>query len=76
MKTFRKAAILVLCMWLLIGLTSCAVFVTRNDGKRVSDTRDNGKHKGWFKNPNNPHNPHTTNPGQKKDKPNNNFPQH
>ena len=39
------------------------------DGKevRVGDNRkDNGLHKGWYKNPNNPHHPNTTNPGHTK----------
>jgi hypothetical protein len=26
--------------------------------------KDNGRHKGWYKNPNNPHHPATTNPGR------------
>lgn len=30
--------------------------------------RDNGQHKGWYKNPNNPHHPQTTNPGHTKAK--------
>ncbi|MBC5775555.1 hypothetical protein H8S95_15870 [Pontibacter sp. KCTC 32443] len=35
----------------------------------ASTTRkDNGLHKGWYKNPNNPHHPNTTNPGHTKGK--------
>lgn len=30
--------------------------------------KDNGLHKGWYKNPNNPHHPRTTNPGHTKHK--------
>ncbi|RAU84474.1 hypothetical protein DP923_01040 [Pontibacter arcticus] len=30
--------------------------------------KDNGNHKGWYKNPNNPHHLHTTNPGHTKHK--------
>ncbi|NDK56984.1 hypothetical protein [Pontibacter fetidus] len=30
--------------------------------------KDNGLHKGWYKNPNNPHHPNTTNPGHTKSK--------
>lgn len=39
------------------------------DGKQVrveSNRKDNGLHKGWYKNPNNPHHPNTTNPGHTK----------
>lgn len=39
------------------------------DGKQVrveSGKKDNGLHKGWYKNPNNPHHPNTTNPGHTK----------
>lgn len=32
----------------------------------VTVKHDNGKHKGWTKNPNNPHHPNTTNPGHTK----------
>lgn len=56
MKTFKTIAIILLCLVLLSGATSCVVFVKR----------DNGKHSGWFKNPNNPHNPMSTNPGKYK----------
>lgn len=28
--------------------------------------KDNGLHRGWYKNPNNPHHPQTTNPGHTK----------
>ncbi|MBC5993701.1 hypothetical protein [Pontibacter cellulosilyticus] len=41
------------------------------DGKQVrieSGKKDNGLHKGWYKNPNNPHHPSTTNPGHTKQK--------
>lgn len=41
------------------------------DGKQVrvaSGQKDNGLHKGWYKNPNNPHHPRTTNPGHTKQK--------
>jgi len=53
-KTFRIIAILLLCMGLLFSTTSCIVFVKK----------DNGRHKGWYKNSNNPHNHHITNPGK------------
>lgn len=44
------------------------------DGKSVrigsagTTRKDNGLHKGWYKNPNNPHHPNTTNPGHTKGK--------
>jgi hypothetical protein len=41
------------------------------DGKaaRTAGTKkDNGLHKGWYKNTNNPHHPRTTNPGHTKNK--------
>jgi hypothetical protein len=49
MKHIRILAIL-MCCGILLNTTSC-----------VTVRKDNGKHKGWFKNPNNPHNPaHTS----------------
>jgi hypothetical protein len=50
MKTPQKIAIIVLSVLFILSLTSCAVFVKK----------DNGKHKGWYKNSNNPHNPSST----------------
>ena len=58
MKLFRVVAVLALCAGLLFGATSCAVMVQK----------DNGKHKGWYKNSNNPHHPYSTNPGKAKGK--------
>ena len=46
MKTSKKIAIIVLSILFVLSLTSCAVLVKK----------DNGKHKGWYKNKNNPHN--------------------
>lgn len=37
---------------------------------KVIYKKDQGKHKGWFKNKNNPNNPNTTNPKGKKGKSN------
>lgn len=54
----KTLAISVLCIGLLLNLTSCLVLVNK----------DNGKHKGWYKNPNNPHHPNSTNPGKSKGK--------
>ena len=45
MKILRYIIVTGLCVLLLIHLTSCVV--------RVS--KDNGKHKGWYKNSHNPH---------------------
>lgn len=58
MKKMKIIMILVLCTGLLLNATSCLVFVNK----------DNGKHKGWYKNPNNPHHPNSTNPGKSKGK--------
>jgi hypothetical protein len=38
----------------LFSNTSCIV------ANRTAVRHDNGKHKGWYKNPNNPHNPAST----------------
>ncbi|MFA5819022.1 MAG: hypothetical protein WC854_07060 [Bacteroidales bacterium] len=59
MKTFKTIATLLLCLVLLFGATSCVVLVKK----------DNGRHKGWYKNPNNPHHPYSTNPGKTKGNP-------
>jgi ABC-type oligopeptide transport system substrate-binding subunit len=56
MKKFKTLIALILCMGLLISSTSCSVHFAK----------DNGKHKGWYKNSNNPHHVNTTNPGKSK----------
>lgn len=58
MKTVKYIIAFVLTSILFLGQTSC-IGVYR---------KDNGKHKGWFKNPNNPHHPNSTNPGKAKGK--------
>ncbi len=58
MKLFKQFALAALCAGFLFSATSCAVMVRK----------DNGKHKGWYKNSNNPHHPFTTNPGKAKGK--------
>lgn len=55
MKIFKSIAVLALFAGLAGGSASCVVI-----------KKDNGKHKGWYKNPNNPHHPNTTNPGHTK----------
>ncbi|MDP1800753.1 MAG: hypothetical protein Q8L81_05345 [Bacteroidota bacterium] len=50
--TFRFISIIIFTV-ILISQTSCVSFYTK----------DNGKHKGWYKNSNNPHHPNSTNPG-------------
>jgi hypothetical protein len=55
MKTFKTLAALLILTGLLFNNSSCVVV-----------KKDNGKHKGWFKNRNNPHHPNTTNPGKAK----------
>lgn len=42
-------------MWFLFSTTSCVVFLEK---------KDNGKHKGWYKNPKNPHHPGHGTPGK------------
>lgn len=58
MKIFKSIAVLALFAGLAGGSASCVVI-----------KKDNGKHKGWYKNPNNPHHPNTTNPGHTKESP-------
>jgi len=53
MKFLRFLATLLLFSMLLY-MSSCIVVLKK----------DNGKHKGWYKNTNNPHNPLTTNPAR------------
>jgi hypothetical protein len=55
MKPLKTIAIvLVCCMGLLFGSTACAVYVKK----------DQGNHRGWYKNSNNPHHHHSTNPAK------------
>lgn len=68
MKKSRKVVLLALFICSLFGLTSCAVFVTRDAGRQSSYKKDNGLHKGWFKNTNNPKHINSTNPGQSDEK--------
>lgn len=56
MKIFKTISIMSLSVFLVINLTSCFIVLEK----------ENGKHKGWYKNPNNPHHPETTNPGKSK----------
>ena len=68
MKIFRKITMLALCMCFLFGASSCAVFVSRDDGRHEDMKKDNGEHTGWFKKPNNEHPPSTNDPGQSEKK--------
>lgn len=54
----KTIVIMALGLFFLVNLTSCFVVLEK----------DNGKHRGWYKNPNNPHHPNTTNPGKSKGK--------
>jgi hypothetical protein len=54
MKKLKAILVLLFCLGFLFGSTSCAVFFTK----------DNGKHKGWYKNTNNPHNPNYMDQGK------------
>ena len=50
----KKIIAAIMCTGILFFSTSCTVLIFKHD---------NGKHKGWYKNPNNPHNPaHGNNP--------------
>jgi len=53
MKTIKTVVILSLGIGLLLSTTSCVVMTPK----------DNGNHKGYYKNSNNPHHPNSTNPG-------------
>lgn len=55
----KKLLLSLAAIGLLCGAQSCVV---------VTEKHDNGRHNGWYKNPNNPHHPNTTNPGQSKGK--------
>jgi hypothetical protein len=52
MKMLKAISSAALCILLIFGGSSCVVIAPRK--------HDNGKHKGWYKNPNNPHNPAST----------------
>lgn len=56
MNSFRPAITILFCIVILFSVTSCIVLT----GK------DNGHHRGWYKNSNNPHHPNSTNPGKSK----------
>lgn len=53
----------------LITIIVFAVLITSQTSCVVISKKDNGKHKGWFKNSNNPHHPNSTNPGKSKGHP-------
>jgi hypothetical protein len=50
MKAAQLLASMGICFGLLFSTTSCVVV----------HKHDNGKHKGWYKNPKNPHHPSNT----------------
>lgn len=54
MKTVRLYTALIIGVVFMFSTTSCFVLVSK----------DNGKHKGWYKNPNNPHHPKSNKPGK------------
>lgn len=56
MRTGKVIMTMILNVSLCLGMMSCIVV----------HKHDNGKHKGWFKNPNNPHHPGSKNPGHNK----------
>ena len=57
-KIVKMVTVLLVSAGLMLGASSCAVFVKG----------DNGQHKGWYKNSNNPHHPNSTNPGKSEGK--------
>jgi hypothetical protein len=58
MKTIRAFFVMVIFLGLLFGSASCTVFFTK----------DNGKHKGWYKNSGNNHNANHSDQGNHKNK--------
>ena len=58
MKKIRIVVILIFCIGLIVSTQSCTVLIRK----------DNGKHKGWYKNTNNPHNPYSSKHGKSYDK--------
>ncbi|MFT2007518.1 hypothetical protein ACMA1I_02490 [Pontibacter sp. 13R65] len=77
MKYILTKSLFLLLMGAAIASCSSARKQTGSNGKviiledgrnaRVGGVKkDNGLHKGWYKNPNNPHHPRTTNPGHTK----------
>ena len=70
--TFFKVLFVLLAV---VTMSSCHISRKKTDknGKvvvisksKTANRKDNGLHKGWYKNPNNPHHPRTTNPGHTK----------
>ena len=78
MKFILGKGVLVLSMALAMASCSSSKKSTSSNGRVIvidskqvrveSGRKDNGLHKGWYKNPNNPHHPNTTNPGHAKKK--------
>ncbi|MEJ8803115.1 hypothetical protein [Pontibacter sp. H249] len=68
----------VLVLTLALAMASCSSSKKSSDGRIIvidgknvrsgNSHKDNGLHKGWYKNTNNPHHPRTTNPGHTKQK--------
>jgi hypothetical protein len=56
MKKFKTIVIMALFLGLMSGAASCTVYFAK----------DNGKHKGWYKNSRNPHHPKKIKPGKSK----------
>ena len=72
MKQNLAKGLLMLCAFALLVSCSSSKKQSSQIGKVVIvkeskvANKDNGLHKGWYKNPNNPHHPRTTNPGHTK----------
>ncbi|GAB3536949.1 hypothetical protein GCM10027443_28560 [Pontibacter brevis] len=72
MKLHLAKGLLMLCAVVLMASCSSSKKQPSRIGKVIilkegkATGKDNGLHKGWYKNPNNPHHPLTTNPGHTK----------
>ncbi|WP_147294273.1 hypothetical protein [Pontibacter diazotrophicus] len=75
MKLSLLRGLIMLCAVVLMASCSSSKKQPSRIGKVIilkegkAAGKDNGLHKGWYKNPNNPHYPRTTNPGHTKSKP-------
>ena len=72
MKLKLSKGLLLLCAVMLMASCSSSKKQPSRIGKVIimkegkAAGKDNGLHKGWYKNPNNPHHPRTTNLGHTK----------
>jgi len=83
MKTIRVLALLIVCIWFIISISSCAVTVRGDNGHHARHHHNEtytvypGSSGGSHEKHNNPHNYNSTNPGKAKGSENNsNNPHH